>query len=98
MVAVAVVGLYFGNVMIRRETAISYKIRESVFNFWELAALPIYCFMWEIHGFGKDHLTLTMIVFVFAAVLIVRSASAYPILAEINHFIKDKIPLSWKHM
>ncbi len=69
MVAVAVVGLYFGNVMIGRETAISHKIRESVFNFWELAALPIYCFSIcrRYNGFGKDHLTLAMIVFVFCS-------------------------------
>jgi CPA1 family monovalent cation:H+ antiporter len=39
-----------------------------------------------------------VIALAFAAVLVARAASAYPILAITNHFIRDKIPLSWKHV
>lgn len=38
LVAVAVAGIYFGNVTIKQERIVSPKVRESAFNFWEMAA------------------------------------------------------------
>src|SRR6185437_5075268 len=40
----------------------------------------------------------SLIALAFAAVMAARAASAYPILAATNRFMKDKIPLSWKHV
>ena len=38
LVAVAVAGLYFGNITVKHEAYMSLKVRTSVFNFWEIIA------------------------------------------------------------
>ena len=38
LVAVAVAGLYFGNITVKREAYMSLKVRTTVFNFWEIIA------------------------------------------------------------
>jgi len=37
-VAVAVVGLYFGNVTVKEEAIMSKNVRTFAFNFWEMIA------------------------------------------------------------
>lgn len=102
LVAVAIAGLYFGNVTIRRESVISHKVRESAFNFWEMAAFfansAAFLYLGATMDLTKVVGNIPLIGLAFAVVLAARAASAYPILAAANHFIRDKIPLSWKHV
>jgi len=102
LVAVAVAGLYFGNVSMRRETVISRNVRESAFNFWEMAAFfansAAFLYLGATMDLTKILGKLPLLVLVFAVVLAARAVSVYPILAATNRFIKDKIPLSWKHV
>jgi CPA1 family monovalent cation:H+ antiporter len=102
LVAVALAGLYFGNVTIRRETVISHRVRESAFSFWEMAAFfansAAFLYLGVTMDLTKIPGHLPLIGLAFAAVLLARAASAYPILAATNRFTKDKMPLSWKHV
>jgi CPA1 family monovalent cation:H+ antiporter len=102
LVAVAIAGLYFGNVTIRHESAVSHKVRESAFNFWELAAFfansAAFLYLGATMDLTKIIGNIPLIALAFAAVMAARAASAYPILAATNRFMKDKIPLSWKHV
>ena len=41
---------------------------------------------------------LLVIILVFAAVIVSRIASTYPILAVVNKFTKEKIPIMWRHV
>jgi CPA1 family monovalent cation:H+ antiporter len=90
-------------VTIKREGVISHKVRESAFNFWEMAAFFANSAAFLYLGATMDLIKvvghLPLIALSFAAVLAARAASAYPILTITNHFMKkDKIPSSWKHV
>ena len=102
LVAVAMAGLYFGNVTIRHETVISQKVRESAINFWEMAAFFANSAAFLYLGATMDLTRIVghipLIALAFAAVLAARAASTYPILAAANRFVKDRIPLAWKHV
>jgi CPA1 family monovalent cation:H+ antiporter len=95
-------GLYFGNVTLRHESVISAKVRESAFNFWEMAAFlansAAFLYLGATMDLTKVAGNIPLIALAFAAVLAARAASAYPILAGANRVIKDKIPLAWKHV
>ena len=102
LVAVAVAGLYFGNITVRQEAYLSLKTRLSVFNFWEIIAFfaNSIAFLYlgismNIVNMGKD---LPLIALSFAAVLVARIGSTYPILAAVNRFTKEKIPMVWRHI
>ncbi len=101
LVAVALAGLYFGNVTIRHEGVVSHKVRESAFNFWEMAAFfansAAFLYLGATMDLEKIVGQIPLIVLAFAAVLAARAASAYPILAATNRFVREKIPTSWKH-
>ena len=102
LVAVAMAGLYFGNVTVRQETAISQKVKQSAFNFWEMAAFfansAAFLYLGATMDLTKIVDNLPLIGLAFAAVLAARAAAAYPILAVTNRFMKDRIPLAWKHV
>jgi CPA1 family monovalent cation:H+ antiporter len=102
LVAVAVAGLYFGNRTVRQEAYLSLKTRLSVFNFWEIIAFfaNSIAFLYlgvsmNIVNIAKD---LPLIALSFAAVLVARIGSTYPILAAVNRFTKEKIPMVWRHI
>ena len=102
LVAVAVAGLYFGNRTVRQEAYMSLKTRLSVFNFWEIIAFfaNSIAFLYlgismNIVNIAKD---LPLIALSFAAVLVARIGSTYPILAAVNRFTKEKIPMVWRHI
>ena len=102
LVAVAVAGLYFGNITVRQEAYMSLKTRLSVFNFWEIIAFfaNSIAFLYlgismNIVNIAKD---LPLIALSFAAVLVARIGSTYPILAAVNRFTKEKIPMVWRHI
>jgi CPA1 family monovalent cation:H+ antiporter len=102
LVAVAVAGLYFGNITVKQEAYMSLKVRTSVFNFWEMiaffansAAFLYLGINMNIVNIGQNFL---LIVLSFAAVLAARVASTYPLLAATNRFTKEKIPRVWRHI
>jgi CPA1 family monovalent cation:H+ antiporter len=102
LVAVAVVGLYFGNVTIRHENVVSSKVREAAFNFWEMAAFFANSAAFLYLGITMDLVKMSqhvsLIAVAFMAVVAARAASSYPILALTNRLAKDKIPNAWKHV
>lgn len=102
LVAVAVAGLYFGNITVKQEAYMSLRVRTSVFNFWEMiaffansAAFLYLGINMNIVNIGQNFL---LIVLSFAAVLAARVASTYPLLAVTNRFTKEKIPRAWRHV
>jgi monovalent cation:H+ antiporter, CPA1 family len=102
LVAVAVAGLYFGNITVKQEAYMSLKVRTSVFNFWEMiaffansAAFLYLGVSMNIVNIGQNFL---LIVLSFAAVLAARVASTYPLLAATNRFTEEKIPRVWRHI
>ncbi len=104
LVAVAVAGIYFGNVTIKHEEAVSQKVREAAFNFWEMAAFfansAAFLFLGATMDLTKLVGHLELVALAFSAVLAARAASTYPILAVTNRFMKEenKIPMAWKHV
>jgi monovalent cation:H+ antiporter, CPA1 family len=102
LVAVAVAGLYFGNITVKQEAYMSLKVRNSVFNFWEMiaffansAAFVYLGINMNIFNIGQNFLLIALS---FAAVLTARVASTYPLLAATNKFTKEKIPRVWRHI
>jgi Na+:H+ antiporter len=102
LVAVAVAGLYFGNRTVRQEAYMSLKTRLSVFNFWEIIAFFANSIAFLYLGMSMNILNiakdLPLIALSFAAVLVARIGSTYPILAAVNRFTKEKIPMVWRHI
>ncbi|MGN6350448.1 MAG: cation:proton antiporter, partial [Candidatus Nitrosocosmicus sp.] len=102
LIAVATAGLYFGNVTMKKESSLSNEVRGAVSNFWEIAAFfaNSVAFLYlgvtmNIIGVG---LNIVIIFLVFAAVLIGRALSTYPVLLIINKFTKEKIPIIWQNV
>ena len=102
LVAVAVAGLYFGNITVKQEAYMSLKVRTSVFNFWEMIAFFANSAAFLYLGINMNIVNIgqnfPLIVLSFAAVLAARIASTYPLLAATNRFTKEKIPRVWRHI
>lgn len=102
LVAAAVAGLYFGNVTVKQEAHLSAEVREAVFDFWEIAAFFATSAAFLYLGLSMDIFNIgnnvPIIILAFVAVLFSRIASTYPILAAINKFTKEKIPMVWRHI
>jgi CPA1 family monovalent cation:H+ antiporter len=102
LVAVAVAGLYFGNITVKQEAYMSLKVRTSVFNFWEMIAFFANSAAFLYLGINMNIVNISqnfpLIVLSFAAVLAARIASTYPLLAATNRFTKEKIPRIWRHI
>ena len=82
LIAVAVAGLYFGNYTIR--TAMEPATREAVQIFWQIAAFIGNSVAFLLIGFQANIITLPqsilLILVAYAAVLVSRAATVYPIL------------------
>jgi CPA1 family monovalent cation:H+ antiporter len=102
LVAVAVVGLYFGNVTIRHEKAVSQKVRESAFSFWEMAAFfansAAFLYLGVTMNLPEIGARVWLIALAFGAVMAARAVSVYPILYATNRFTKEKIPPVWRNV
>jgi len=103
LIAVSVVGLYFGNFTMR--TAIRPSNREAIRVFWEIAALIGNSVAFLFIGLRTDLLKLSqsleLIVVVYLAVLAARAATVYPILTifdKVSKSVDDKIPLKWRNV
>ncbi len=97
LIAVAVVGLYFGNLTVR--TAMGPSTREALSIFWEVAAFIATSIAFLGIGLSTDVksfaslLTIASILIAFGAVTASRVASVYPILSFFNRF---GARISWK--
>jgi monovalent cation:H+ antiporter, CPA1 family len=100
LIAVAVVGLYFGNYTIRK--AIAPTTRESVSVFWQIAAFVGNSIAFLFIGLQTDliHLanSFASIAIACLAVLLARVASVYPILTIFSRFGSLKIPFKWQNV
>ena len=99
LVAVSVVGLYFGNLTIR--SVLQPKTREAVKAFWAIAAFFGNSIAFLYIGFQTDIFTLLpslgLIAIAYLAVIVARFATVYPILTFFDR-IGDKIPLRWRNV
>jgi CPA1 family monovalent cation:H+ antiporter len=102
LVAVAVAGLYFGNVTIRSEKVVSVRVKETAFNFWEIIAFfansAAFLYLGSTMDVVKISQNLWIIGIALGSVLAARAASVYPILAVTSKFAKEKIPLMWRNV
>ena len=100
LIAVAVAGLYFGNNTIR--TAMDPITREAVTIFWQLAAFLGNSVAFLLIGFQANIITtfpqsLVIIAAAFAAVIVARAATVYPIFA-IFRKIGGKMSIVWANI
>ncbi len=101
LIAVAIVGLYFGNLTVR--TAMGPSTREALSIFWEVAAFIATSVAFlgiglstEVSSFMSWQ-TLSYILIAFGAVSVSRIASVYPILSSFNR-LGEKIPWKWQNV
>ncbi len=99
LMAVAIAGLYMGNRTMR--TAMSKETRETVSKFWEVATFLATSFAFLLLGLKANFLLLLqfapLVVAAFAAILIARAISVYPIVA-FTRLLGEKIPASWTRL
>jgi monovalent cation:H+ antiporter, CPA1 family len=103
LIAVSVVGLYFGNLTIK--TAIRPSNREAIRIFWEIAAFVGNSIAFLYIGLRIDLLKLSqsveLILVAYAAVLVARMVTVYPILTIFDRLSRTadrKIPLKWRNV
>jgi monovalent cation:H+ antiporter, CPA1 family len=99
LMAVAVVGLYFGNFTIR--TTLGPSTRETINLFWQVAAFLGNSIAFLFIGFSTNivHLaeSIVPIILAYLAVTAARAASVYPILTIIDR-LDEKFPLKWRNV
>ncbi len=81
----------------KKESAMSNEVRETVSNFWDISAFFANSIAFLYLGVTMNIIdvgqNITLIILVFAIVLIGRILSTYPILTLVNKFTNEKIPL-----
>ncbi len=103
LIAVAIVGLYFGSSTMRY--AVSKTVRGAILSFWEIAAFVGNAIAFLFIGF-ETNLALfatsgALIVVAFVSVVIARIATVYPIVSIFNNIskkAKSKIPFRWANI
>ena len=99
LIAVAVVGLYFGNVIMK--PTMGQDTREGVLFFWQVAAFIGNSVAFLLIGFETNLVSLSqsffLIITAYLAVTLARAASVYPILAVFNQ-IGERIPIVWSNV
>ncbi len=98
LIAVAAVGLYFGNRIISMER--SEETKRTILTFWQIAAFLGNSVAFLFIGFQTDLLALfgsiSAIMMAYVAVLVARVVSVYPIFGVLSQ-IGENIPLSWSN-
>lgn len=98
LVAVAIVGLYFGNLTIH--SAMGPITRESVRLFWQVAAFVGTSIAFLFIGFETDIVNLIgsigIVAVAYVVVMAARSAAVYPILGFLGR--DGTIPRAWTHV
>jgi CPA1 family monovalent cation:H+ antiporter len=96
LVAVAIVGLYMGNRTMR--TAMSEETRTTMSRFWEVVAFMATSLAFLLLGLKTDFgLLITFLPFIasaFAAILVARILSVYPI-TFLTALLGERMPSSW---
>lgn len=96
LMAVAIAGLYMGNRTMR--TAMSEETRTTVSKFWEVATFLATSFAFLLLGLKANLFLLfkyaPLVIIAFAAILLARTISVYPIVA-MTKILGEKIPTSW---
>jgi CPA1 family monovalent cation:H+ antiporter len=99
LIAVAVVGLYFGNVTMK--ATMRQDTRDAVAFFWQIAAFIGNSVAFLLIGFETSLISLSQSIFLiitaYLAVTLARAASVYPILAVFNQ-VGERIPIAWSNM
>jgi Na+:H+ antiporter len=99
LIAVAVVGLYFGNVTMK--ATMGQGTRDAVLLFWEIAAFIGNSVAFLLIGFETNLIILYqsffLIVAAYLTVTLARVASVYPILAIFNQ-VRERIPIAWSNV
>jgi len=99
LIAVAVVGLYFGNVTMNATMA--QDTRDAVLFFWQIAAFIGNSIAFLLIGFETNLVSLSQSIFLigtaYLAVTLARAASVYPILAVFNQ-VGERIPIAWSNV
>ena len=102
LAAVAVAGLYFGNVTVKKEATMSKNVRTFAFNFWAMVAFLASSAAFLYLGFSMNVVDMVqhfpIIVLAFIAVLAARAGTIYPLLAAASRFAKENIPRTWRHI
>ena len=102
LAAVAVAGLYFGNVTIKKEATMSKSVRTFAFNFWEMIAFLASSVAFLYLGISMNVVDIInhfpIIALSLIAVLGARAATIYPILAATTRFTRENIPNTWKNV
>jgi CPA1 family monovalent cation:H+ antiporter len=96
LIAVPIAGLYMGNRTMR--TAMSQETRTTMTKFWEVVTFMATSFAFLLIGLKTDFALLItfapFIVAAFAAILVARVISVYPILS-LSNAAGEQIPHSW---
>lgn len=99
LMAVAIAGLYMGNRTMR--TAMSEETRTTVSRFWEVITFLANSLAFLLLGLKADfHLLISfapLVVAAFAAILLARAVSVYPIVA-LTRLLGEKMPRSWTNL
>jgi monovalent cation:H+ antiporter, CPA1 family len=102
LAAVAVAGLYFGNVTVKKEATMSKSVRTFAFNFWEMIAFLASSAAFLYLGISMNLVDIAhhfpIITLSLIAVFGARAATTYPLLAATTRFAREKIPNTWKHI
>ena len=102
LIAVAIGGLFFGNVTMKRESTMSQDVRKAVSYFWQIAAFFANSIIFFYMGITMNIISISqnilLIILAFIVVLIARAASVYPILSIVNKLRKKKIPSIWNNV
>ncbi|MGD0637152.1 MAG: cation:proton antiporter [Nitrososphaerales archaeon] len=98
LIAVAVAGLYFGNVTMNAR--VGQEARTAILTFWNMAAFIGNSVAFLLIGFETNLTALAqsagLILAAYLGVTLARAASVYPILAIIGQ-VRSKIPISWSN-
>ncbi|MDA4134670.1 MAG: cation:proton antiporter [Thaumarchaeota archaeon] len=98
LIAVAVAGLYFGNVTMN--ASVGQETRTAILTFWNMAAFIGNSVAFLLIGFETNLTALAqsagLILAAYLGVTLARAASVYPILAIIGQ-VRNRIPISWSN-
>src|SRR5208337_3588834 len=99
LIAVPIAGLYMGNRTMR--TAMSEETRMTMTKFWEVVTFLATSFAFLLIGLKTDFSLLVafapFIIVAFAAILVARILSVYPIL-WLAELLGEKIPSAWRRI
>ena len=96
LIAVAIVGLYFGNSTMKQ--SMTEQVRWSIVSFWEIAAFIGNAVAFLLIGFEMDlsiFFQAAAVIFVaYISTIISRAAAVYPTFAVFRQF-GSRIPITW---